>query len=200
VKDLGLFGSKKVDVKDLGKPAGAASGQKLSLPFGDLGVDGVNYFDESLNDTSSDITESANTGANTDENWIKITNTQYVARFFRKGITKMLAYISTSAPAQITTGELSIWIANADDTKSKQLHRMDLAEFDTLSNQRNALYMMDFPLDIALPPQYKLYFKVKSSSTLATANSQISLKKVRKANNVTLADFKDAGYGGWLTI
>ncbi len=188
---------KKIPQNQLGKPTPPIK----QVNFGDMPESpGVMFIPETLTDGNADVTETANTGANTDENWIKITNGSNTARFFRKGESKMLVDLETATPAQITTGELAFYIEDPNSTRLKQIHRMDLNEFDSLSNQRNQLFQKPWPFNLALPPNYKLYLKVKSSSTLSTANSRLSISSVMKANNVTLEDFKKNGYGEWLTI
>lgn len=167
--------------------------------FGDVGRAGVIYIPEDITDGNSDVTETANTGANTDENWIKLTNGANVARFFRQGISKLLIFLATATPTQITTGELVFVLENNDGSRSRQVHRMDLATFDTLSNQRNQLYQLTFPFNLALAPNYVLRLKVKSSSVLSTAQSTMSLREVLKATNVTLEDFK-AHYANSLLV
>lgn len=188
---------KKIKQADLGKPTPEIKVRN----FGDMPESpGVIFVPEDLTDSNADVTETANTGANVDENWIKITNGSNTARFFRKGECKLLVDLETSAPAQITNGELAFYVEDPNSTRLKNIHRMDLAIFDTLSNQRNQLYQKPWPFNFALPPNYKLYLKVKSASILSTANSKLSISNVNKANNVTLEDFKKNGYGEWLTI
>lgn len=193
---MGLFGKRVVDAEQQGKPTPE---KPKEVVFGDLGREGIIYIPEDITDGNSDVTETANTGANTDENWIKLTNGANVARFFRKGVSKMLIFVATSTPTQITTGELVFVLENNDASRSRQVHRMDLATFDTLSNQRNQLYQLTFPFNLALAPNYVLRLKIKSASTLATAQSTMSLREIIKATNVTLEDFKKF-YADWLLV
>lgn len=188
---------KRIKQRDLGKPT--PDEKPSTVPFGELSAPGVRYIPEDLIDSNADVTETANTGANTDENWIKITNGANTARFFKKGETKLIVDLETSVPAQITSGELVFVLEDPNATGSRQLHRMDLNAFPPLADQRSALFKKAWPFNMALAPNYKLFLKVKSSSTLATANSKLSIEGITKANNVTLEDFKK-DYARWLDV
>lgn len=183
--------------EDLGKPTPGATEQ--AVPFGDLAAEGIHYVPEDLADGNADVTETANTGANKEETWVKITNGANKARFFRKGESKLVVLLQTAVPAQITSGELVFKMQDANQSRTKTIHRMDLAGFAPLADQRSQLFKKPFPFNLALPPNYTLLLDVKSASTLATAQSQFSIENSLVAHNVTLEEWK-RHYGKWLTI
>jgi hypothetical protein len=192
---LPLFNNKK-KAADAGKPTPPPSPR---LTFGDVSLRGAIYSNEDFADGNADVTETANTGASTDETWLNILNPSTTARFIRSSVSKMLINLQTATPAQITSGSLSFWLANNDTSRSRLVNRIDLNSFDTLSNQRSALYRKPFPFDIALAPSYRLLVKVNSASTLSTSNSTFSFSDVRKVTNVTIDSFlKD--YPDWAVV
>lgn len=180
-----------------GKPTPASVAK--SVPFGDVSLKGAVYQTEDLNQSNADVTATANTGASTDETYLKVLNPSTTARFVRASVSKLICYIATSVPAQITSGTLAFYITNNDQSRSRLVNRIDLNIFDSLSNQRSALYKKNFPFDIALAPSYILLVKVNSASTLATAQSSFSISDVRKVTNVTIDAFlKD--YPDWAIV
>lgn len=189
-----LFNNKRKNA-EAGKPTPPVK----TMNFGDVSLKGAIYQTEDFADGNSDVTETANTGGSTDETWLNILNPSTTARFIRASISKMLVNLQTSVPAQIASGSLSFWLANNDSSRSRLVNRIDLNSFDTLSNQRSALYRKPFPFDIALAPSYRLLVKVNSGSTLSTSNSSFSFSDVRKVTNVTIDSFlKD--YPDWAVV
>ena len=187
-----LFGKKGANS---GKPTPPVNEQ--AVEFGNLGRAGVIYQREDLNQANADVTQTANTGASSDETWLNLLNPSTTARFIKQGVHRMIIYLATAVPAQITSGSLAFFIANNDSSRIRLVNRIDLNQLDTLSNQRSALYGKTFPFNIALAPNYRLLAKVNSASTLATAQSFFSVADVIKATNCTLEDFK-AYYSQWL--
>lgn len=173
--------------------------KKPQVNFGDISLSGAIYASEDLTQGNADVTATANTGASTDENWIKVTNPSNVARFIQANRSKLLVDLETAAPAHIVSGTLAFVIANADQSRTRLVNRIDLNVFDTIANQRSQLFQKNFPFDIALAPQYILFLKVNSASTLSTSNSTLTISGIRKASNVTIDAFlKD--YPEWALV
>jgi hypothetical protein len=169
-----------------------------NVGFGDLDAVGVIYKNEDIHDGHADVTE-ADTTASTLTSWITITNPTTIARFFIEGRTKLLVYVSTSAPAQITSGILTFRLENSNGSRTRDVHDVALSGFDTLSNQRSQLFQQSFPFNLALAPSYVLKLMVNASSVVDDTNSILNVKGVRTAMNVTLEDFKKH-YAEWLLV
>lgn len=183
------------ELKDRGEPTPQRPRQ---VAFGDIDAAGVIYQQQDIDDGNSDVTET-DTTASSLTTWIKLTNPTTSARFFIEGRTKLLVYVSTSAPAQITSGTLVFRLLNSDESRSRDVHKISLSGFDTLSNQRSQLFQYGFPFNLALAPGYKLSLMVLSGSVVEADNSVLNIKGVRAALNVTLEDFKKH-YAEWLLV
>ncbi len=160
-------------------------------------VSGIQFLREEITDANPDVTEAAvAAAASAFTTFATVTNGSTTARLIRPEYPLIL-FLKAAATAQVSAGEIAFTLESPDAFRSRVIRQFAANEFDTVSNQRSALFKKTFGDWLIAGPNYKIRFQVKNNDVATdTATTTFSVT-AGKALNVPFDVFARA-YGRWL--
>ncbi len=165
----------------------------MSLQFGP--VAGVQFLREEIVDANPDVTEAVvGASAAAFTTFATITNGSTTARLLRPEYPLILFL---SGVSQIKAGEIAFTLESPDAFRSRVIRQFGANEFDTLTNQRSALFKKTFGDWLIAGPNYKIRLQVKNNDVATTTAATEFSITAGKALNVPFDVFARA-FARWL--
>lgn len=158
-------------------------------------VNGIQFLLEEIVDANPDVTEAAvGPSASAFTTFATVTNGSTTARALLPTYPLLLFL---SGLTQVVAGEIAFTLESPDAFRSRVIRQFGANEFDTVSNQRSALFKKTFASLLIAGPNYKIRLQTKNNDVATTtAATQFSITAA-KALNVPF-DLFARSYRNWL--
>jgi hypothetical protein len=156
---------------------------------------GIQVLREEINPQNSDVTTAAvGASATTLSAFATVTNGSTTARKIRPD-SPIILFVSGAS--QVAQGLIGFTLQSPDGFRSRLITFFGASEFDTLSNQRSALYKKLFLNTLIAGPNYKTLLQVQNNDVATTTAATVFSIADWKSLNVPFDVFAKA-YPGWL--
>lgn len=158
-------------------------------------VNGIQFLLEEITDANPDVTEAAvGASATAFTTFATITNGSTTARALLPTYPMILFL---SGATQVVSGEIAATLESPDAFRSRVIRQFAANEFDTLSNQRSALFKKTFGSTLIAGPNYKVRWQTKTNDVATTTAATVFSFTAAKALNVPF-DLFARSYRNWL--